>query len=487
VAQAVAVQTATGTVDGSNKLTYNLVDTYTNLVINRSSATPLVMTDVSVTVTNNLSVAQARVVAGYNAAAATYNIVDPSANVFANLANTAVTGAASVTLNTAATVAQADAIAASSIKLTGGYDIVDSAGAVFAAYNAANGTAGGDRTLLEGADSLALNTNASVAQVLGGAANSADTEARGLYKITGLTYSVSDTVGNMVSGLAGIDAAGLLNAVALKASNTNAVTVANATLLLSLSNFKGYDDPDTGNVTEAFYYLEDSFAAIQGADTALVDGALTVKATGGGSNENIDLSMHTKAMIIDGGAGGDTITGTNAADTIDGGAGNDTIIGGAGADTLTGGTGADAFRFAAGDSGTISGTVFDTITDYSGVFDVLDLVGIPVVRADTTSAIDVAAATVDASDVVTASVTNGIITVGGTNAANVDTLAEWIAVARTVVTASGDIAAFVFGGDTYVYQENGTDTNDLLIQLDGVTGFTGFSSSAPASNAIFFG
>ena len=117
----------------------------------------------------------------------------------------------------------------------------------------------------------------------------------------------------------------------------------------------------------------------------------------------------------------------------------------------------------------------------------LDLVGTPVVRANTTSAIDVAAATVDASDVVTASVTNGIITVGGANAANVDTLAEWIAVARAVVTTSGDIAAFVFGGDTYVYQENGTDTNDLLIQLDNVTGFTGFSSTAAASNIIYFG
>jgi Ca2+-binding RTX toxin-like protein len=475
VAQAVAVQTATGTVDGSNKLTYNLVDTYTNLVVNRSSATPLVMTDVSVTVTNNLSVAQARVVAGYNAAAATYSIVDSSANVFANLANTAVTGAASVTLNTAATVAQADAIAASSIKLTGGYDIVDSAGAVFAAYNAANGTAGGDRTLLEGADSLALNTNATVAQVLGGAANSADTEARGLYKITGLTYSVSDTVGNMVSGLAGIDAAGLLNAVALKASNTNAVTVADATLLLSLSNFKGYDDPATGNVTEQFYYLEDSFAAIQGADTALVNGARTVTATGGISNENIDLSMHTKAMTIDGGAGNDTIIGTDAANLIIGGIGND---------TLTGGAGTDTFRFAASSNGA------DVITDFTvgsggDVLDLSALVGgahsMTPVSATSTGAIslgtlDEKAVLVSVADVSVAITEADLFGAGKAFAAEGTTAREMVLV---VGEASGT-------DGVKIYQVvDGTGADDLTITLIGT--LNGISFDGVVSSNFSFG
>jgi Ca2+-binding RTX toxin-like protein len=402
VAQAVAVQTATGTVDGSNELTYNLVGTYADLVINRGSATPLVLADASVTVTDNLSVAKARVVSGYGPASASYNIVDSSVNVFSSLASAVVTGAASVTLNTDATVAQADAITASSVKLTGGYDIVDGAGAVFAAYNAANGSAGGDRALLAGADSLKLNTDASVAQVLGGVANSGDTEARGLYKITGLSYSVFDTVANILSGLDGIDAVGIVSAVALKASNTDAVTVANATRLTALENFKGYDDPNiTG--TDSFYYLEDTFTAIQLADAGLVNGAKTVTANGTAGNDIIDLSIHSKAMAINGSDGNDTITGTASADTINGGNGNDTITGGAGADILNGGAGDDIFAYA-------------ELTDlFSGtaLVDAIDGVvsGTDTIRIDTTAALTIAstASFVGASNV-------EVLAVGSANA-----------------------------------------------------------------------
>lgn len=451
VAQAVAVQTATGTVDGSNKLTYSLVDSYTNLVVNRSSANALVMTDVTLTVTNNLSVAQAKVVKGYNAAASSYNIVDSSANVFANLANAAVTGATTVTLNSAATVAQADAITAAAINLTGGYDIVDSATAVFNAYNAANGTNGGDRVLLERADSLALNTDATVAQVLGGAANAGDTEARGLSKIAGLTYSVSDTVGAMLSGLAGIDAAGLLNAVALKASNTDALSVANATTLLSLSNFRGYDDPATQTV-EQFYYLSDTFSAIQGADTALVNGARTVTANGGAGNETIDLSMHTKAMTIDGAGGNDTIIGTDGADTI---------IGGTGTDTLTGGSGNDTFQFAAGSSGGApSDTVFDTIADFAAG-DIIDFASNITIVQNANAAVGKAA--ISAA---------GLATFAGAD----DTLSEMITAVEGGINeggtaAAGQSAMFKFGTDSYVFISDGVDgvgSNDVLIKLIGI-------------------
>ena len=164
------------------------------------------------------------------------------------------------------------------------------------------------------------------------------------------------------------------------------------------------------------------------------------------------------------------------------------INGGAGADVLTGGTGADTFRFAAGDSGTISATVFDTITDFTiGTGgDLLDLAGTPTVVANTGSAVDVSTYTTEPTDVVTASITNGIISLAGANLGNVDTLGEWIAIAQALVTTSGQIAAFEFAGDTYVYQENGV-TGDLLVQLDGVTGITAFSNSAVAANTIYFG
>jgi len=57
-------------------------------------------------------------------------------------------------------------------------------------------------------------------------------------------------------------------------------------------------------------------------------------------------------MLVQGGAG---------AETLSGGASADTIIGGLGADTLTGGGGADLYRFTRGDS-TFSAT--DLITDF---------------------------------------------------------------------------------------------------------------------------
>jgi hypothetical protein len=96
-------------------------------------------------------------------------------------------------------------------------------------------------------------------------------------------------------------------------------------------------------------------------------------------------------------------------------------------------------------------------------------VGTPTVRADTTSAIDVFnAVTGGTTEVVTASVTNGLITLAGADAGTINTLAEWVAVARLVDTTSGAVVGFDDGVNTYVYQENAG--GDLLIQLTGITG-----------------
>ena len=204
----------------------------------------------------------------------------------------------------------------------------------------------------------------------------------------------------------------------------------------------------------------------------------SLKLDGGGGIDTITGT--TSADWILGGSGNDILAGGNGNDILEGGDGDDRLTGGTGQDTLTGDSGADTFVFVAGDSGTISGTVFDTITGYSaGVGgDRLDLVA-PTIRADATG-IDVSGATA-AVDVITGNVASGIITLGGAGAANVDTLDEWISVARTVVTTSGHVAAFQFGSDSYVYQENGS--GDLLIKLLGVTGFTSVATN-PANNNI---
>ena len=62
----------------------------------------------------------------------------------------------------------------------------------------------------------------------------------------------------------------------------------------------------------------------------------TVNALGGD-----DLVLATGAVVVDGGAGNDTIYGSASVDTINGGDGNDYIVGGNGSDILNGGAGND--------------------------------------------------------------------------------------------------------------------------------------------------
>jgi hypothetical protein len=354
-------------------------------------------------------VAQAKVVDAYTTST-TYNIVDTAANVYTSRAHAAVvsaTGASTVTLSTAGTVAQTAGITTGTINIVGGYDITDSAANLFSALNTVNTSGGSDRDLLEGADTITLNTDATVAQALGGAANSGDTEARGLYTITGLSYSIYDTVTNMIAGLAGIDAAGISFATSLKASDTTAMTVANAGVLTSLSNFAGQDDTGTPNVVENYYYIADAFAALQAADTALIDGATTVVANGtvdgATTADNIDLSMHSKAMTINGNDGADTIIGTSGNDTISGGTGIDTITGGNGVDSITGGTGADNFEFATGDTGITLATA-DTIADFATASDSINtsLIAGNATKADGTGFADFSAFVTAANLVLTA-------------------------------------------------------------------------------------
>ena len=313
VAQGVAVEAASVEDEAP---AYKLTDTYTNLVINHSGSASLNLSSVDLAVSNNLNVAQAKVIAGYGANSVSVNIVDTSANVVASAENDAVIDALSVKLSNAASVEQAAVLTNGTIQLSGGYAISDSAANVFSAWNTANAADAGDRGLLEGATSITLTTAATVAQALGGAANQTDVEARGLAKISGLNYSITDTVANMLVGLGQTnDASGITGATALNASNNSGMTVEDALLLTSLTNFKGHDD-DADGTTAGVYYIDDGFVAIQAADTAFINSARTVTANGTDDADVIDLSMHTKGIVIVGGGGNDTIVGTSGGDTL---------------------------------------------------------------------------------------------------------------------------------------------------------------------------
>ena len=229
-----------------------------------------------------------------------------------------------------------------------------------------------------------------------------------------------------------------------------------------------------------YYDIVDG-SAIQSASSAVLLAAHSVTYNGTDTPNTIDMSAYTLSnLTINGDLGNDIIYGSGGSDVINGGADDDLIYGRGGADILTGGDGADIFAYTAGSTGTISGSVYEVITDYTaGVGgDKLDLVGAAAAAANA-SATDVATASGNAGQVITAAIANGILTVAGTNANLIDSLTEWLAVARAMDTVDTKAVAFQFNGDTYVYQEN--TGGDLLIQLDNVTGVTGLATSAAAN------
>lgn len=80
-------------------------------------------------------------------------------------------------------------------------------------------------------------------------------------------------------------------------------------------------------------------AATYPAATAPVRVTLDNEADDGVAGEGDNV--HDDVEDVYGGGGGDTLTGSDAANTLDGGAGNDTLVGGAGVDGLYGGDGDD--------------------------------------------------------------------------------------------------------------------------------------------------
>jgi Ca2+-binding RTX toxin-like protein len=245
----------------------------------------------------------------------------------------------------------------------------------------------------------------------------------------------------------------------------------------------GDDGDDTVDYSDA---LKSDGTALSASDfgiTLALNGATNATVSAGSTNVGSDTVKNVENII--GTAAKDTLTGDNLANFISGGDGDDTILGGSGNDVLSGGAGIDTFIFASGDSGDISDTIFDVITDYTtGVnADVLDLAGSAVVQGNN-SDVDVSGAAVGTGYSITASIANGIISLGGTDSTEIDSLAEWIAVARLMVVDNGGVGAFQFGGDTYVYQENTGTNTDLLIQLYNVTGVSAISATAAVNSVL---
>jgi Ca2+-binding RTX toxin-like protein len=94
-----------------------------------------------------------------------------------------------------------------------------------------------------------------------------------------------------------------------------------------------------------------SFSSITGIEAFSAGGFTGVTIAGSTGNDIMDFTtvVTTGGMAISGGAGNDTITGTQGVDTLKGDAGNDTIYGLGGNDLIDGGTGVDNLYGGAGD------------------------------------------------------------------------------------------------------------------------------------------
>jgi len=251
-------------------------------------------------------------------------------------------------------------------------------------------------------------------------------------------------------------------------NNADLVTPANynasITGTTTATDIAAIDSDTLGTVTAE--NITDTFAGIVSLSTnnasVLNTASGTVQANGSGITDIQSFATIGRALVISSLAGSDQVEGT---------AFNDTIIGGTGADLLVGGGGNDIFRFAAGDSTT---SAYDIITDFQAANDNLDLAGTPSVAGNTSNAQG-------------SSITNGVISLAGTDATNVDTLTEWVTVARQLVDGIGEVGIFEFGGSTFVYQETvaGNSNSDLLIELQSVTGITSLNTSSPGADSLF--
>jgi S-layer protein len=265
-------------------------------------------------------------------------------------------------------------------------------------------------------------------------------------------------------------------------------------------------------------------AATAGAVTftsAVTNENVTVTTANGDDVINVSsITDATKGATVSTGTGNDTVTGSigadnitagegdddvtagAGADTVNLGDGNDVVTGGDGADLLTGGAGRDRFAYNLGESLATSDG-FDEITDFglvTAAVDATDLnlitnipqdfataegganadlldYGVSILAASaitqfsTQQMAAIGAATgsdvLVTDDVRFAISTKGVISLSGADAAKVDTLAEWLAIADDLTgTNAGTAAAFEFDGSTYVFVEDATDALIKLTDVD---------------------
>jgi hypothetical protein len=326
--------------------------------------------------------------------------------------------------------------------------------------------------------------------------NAAYTGGAGADTITATALTTGDLTANLGGGndkvtvTTGFVAGGKL--VMDGGTGTDTLATAAATdfsaVTLSLTGVENLN-VTTGSTFAGYQLNGTSFAvAVQATNGNLIVTSDSTK----DKNGTVDLSGLTLSTATGTNVSTTTLTGLDGSkDTYVGTAVSDTFDMGTGADTVTTGAGSDIVTIVAGDSLEAG---MDKITDFTIAKDKVDLASTDV-TADVAigAAIDVKAAIAGGtgSESVSAIVTNGVVTLTGTDASKIDTLAEWIDVLETgTVVVDDDNAIFSLGGNTYLFQDNTaaiaatTTTGHDIIELTGLTGITALGTAVAANTLV---
>lgn len=512
-----------------------------NAVADLDFAGGAALTTLNINATSNFGLAAGAAISGFSGAATStinvtgagavrVNVLDAALDVY-NAA--AATGAQTLTLGA---VTQ-------QVTLGSGNDVVSTGGIVLTtgSVNAGAGTA--DRLVLTASADIAALANGArysgfeQVQIQDGQAldlaflaanNTIDTirlnNAAGTANVTNLNATQAANV-QIIGAAAGLITIGVKNANdggqidTVKAALTTmtaagaAQAINLATAPISLSGVEKLELTGNGTVAATTGAVTLNTAAAISLDSIKLTNAgngnmVTIAAGHAATNLVVDASASTGNTTLDAGLYA-TLTGA----TLKGGSGNDTLIGSVRVDSLTGGNGRDLFDFDTGAAGGLSrstAAATDKITDFGKITvavtdvstlnlgnfqnvgvvagganaDVIDLSDVAAARATVVAtATDVAAASGNAALDIKATIdARGLLTLTGADAAQIDTVAEALAVFNGLNGAAGGAAVFNLNGNAYVMQENAPDVN-AVVELTGVT-LTGVSIIGAAGTAL---
>jgi Ca2+-binding RTX toxin-like protein len=207
----------------------------------------------------------------------------------------------------------------------------------------------------------------------------------------------------------------------------------------------------TGNDTVSSGAGNDVISDTSG-NTNVSGGAGNNHVTTGDGTDTIATTTGTDTVLA--GGGNDTITTGAGNDTIEGGAGNDTIDAGTGLDTVSGGAGADEFVVATESSKFIYTTITDLELGAGG---------------DTISGFSTGANAAAETFNTTA------VTLGGGA-----TFADYLDEAAKTGGTEGELSWFTFNGNTYIVQDNSTNTTftagtDIVVEITGEKDLSGMT------------